>query len=434
MLVGSAATSFLVAAATVEAVYTIRVTHVLAAAAVVIGFPCMILGWLRAPRIVQVSAVAALGAYLLSSGLSDQEVIGASRAGARREVVYLADLVLGLAVCGLTLELFREPRYFRRLAVALAAGAILAAAYASYQWLAQHFDWPFDDVNNTVDSNGVTVDGNQGAGLLGWERARGTFLEPHYLAGFLASTLPLLVALVVGYTGRTVRWIGAVGIVLSICALAGAGSAPGFGLIAVGLPAAVGLAAVRHARPALAALAAAAFMAALLIGVLAPDRIIEVATGRTSDEVALTTGFRTATWERGVDLWSRDPLIGSGPGQASVRLSLDRLDTPLDVARPGVLRSAHGWWIASLLDAGLLGLLALAVLIVSSLSVAVRNAWSTGSLVSAGVAAAAVLAVAASSYAGDRLDVRVWLLLGLALATPRCAPGKERDTSSNGSA
>ena len=433
MLVGSAATSFLAAAATVEAVYTIRVGQSLAAAAVLVGLPFVVLGWLKAPRIVQASAVMVVSAYLLSAGIAGQEVIGSDRAGARRELVYLADLVLGLAVCGLTLELFRAPRYLRRLALALAVSALLAAAYASYQWFAQSYGWPFADVNNTLDSNGVTVDGEQGAGLFGWERARGTFIEPHYLAGFLASTLALLAAIAVGDRQRRWRWIAVLAITFSACALAGAASAPAFGLIAVGLPAAVAIVAVRHGRPAVAALAAPVAVAALFIGALAPDRVIEAATGRTSAEVTLTTGFRTATWDRGLDLWSRDPLIGTGPGQASVRLSLDRLDTPLDTAAPGVLRSAHGWWLASLLDAGLLGFLALGVLVMSALLVGVRNAWSSGSLLSAGVVATAVLAVAAASYSGDRLDVRVWLLLGLALATPRAAPSHEGDTPGYGS-
>ena len=440
LLLASAATLFLVAAGTVQTAYTIRPAYGLAGLAIAAGFPHVVTGWRRAPAAAQGAALAVVGSYVLAWILGAQEVIfDSARAGAHRDLVYLADLFLGLGAVGLAIELARTKRHFRGFVLAVGAGAVLAVIYASYQWFAQRYGWPLSDVNNTLDSNGLTSEGNQGAGLLGWERARGTFLEPHFLGGYIASTLPVLLALAVARDVRApARWMARLGIVLAGVALVAAASAPAFALMVIALPAALAVLAIAHGRPVTAAVATTAACGVLLLGLLAgPDQLVETATGRSGTDVALTTDFRTATWDRAIELWSQRPLTGSGPGQASVRLSLDRLNTPVDKARPGALRSAHGWWSAALLDAGLLGLLAVATLVAASLIAAFQAAARSDSLLVAGVAVAALLAVASSSFAGDRLDLRVWLLLGLGLSAASCMPrakGRKADEAATDSA
>ena len=92
------ATLFLSSAATVHVVYTIRVPYALFAAACVIGFPWVTAGWRAAPTWVRWSALALAAVYVAAAIVGTGDTLSVQRAGGYRDLVYLADLMLGLAI------------------------------------------------------------------------------------------------------------------------------------------------------------------------------------------------------------------------------------------------------------------------------------------------------------------------------------------------
>jgi hypothetical protein len=73
-------------------------------------------------------------------------------------------------------------------------------------------------------------------------------------------------------------------------------------------------------------------------------------------------------------------------------------------------------WAASLVDAGVVGLACWIVLLTSAGFVAVRAATRSPSAVTWATAGAAAAAIAGAQVTGDRLDLRVWLVLGFGVA------------------
>jgi hypothetical protein len=431
LLYCGAALLFLSAAATVDVGFTVRVSQVLLGVACAVGAATVVEGWRRLPFVVVLGATGVLGAYVLAAALGDDQVLqGTARGGAHRELVYLADLVLGLAVVGLVVGATRSRRHLRRLAVALAIGAALAGGYAIYQWFAQQHGWPLADAVNTADSNGVTRGGLQGDGFLGHERARGTFLEPHFLGTFLASLLPVVVALLL-----TVRRPAKVLLGLTAAAILFASlltsSVPSWAVLLVGVAAGAVLWAVsRRSAVAVTAAVLAVLLASLLttVSFRSPETLSGL-TGRSGDQMRLTTSFRTTTWHRVGDIWSTRPVLGYGPGQSSVQLTADGdfAGVAADSRHRAGLQSAQGLWAASLIDAGVVGLAMWLVLFCGVLGVAFAAARARPSPLLGGVALAALTAVVGSQVAGDRLDLRVWVLLGLALAAATHDQQPQRD-------
>ena len=346
---------------------------------------------------------------------------GGTRGGHFRSVVYLTDLALGLAVIGLIVGLSTRPRLIRLVAAAIVAGAAVGATYAVYQWLAQHYGWPLSDVNNTADSSGTTRGAAQGDGILGWERARGTFLEPHFLAGYLASLIPLGAALVAATRGL---WRIAAGVATAamVLALVTTSSFPAWTLLVIVAITGAVLVATLHCRQriALASTVVLVFaIATIPVAFISPDTAATL-TARPASEIEATTTFRTTTWERVGDLWSARPMFGYGPGQSSVQLTLEAETNrrytlgPTDGAAP--LESAQGLWAASLLDAGIIGFGLWLVFFGTVLAFALQGVRRHRTALAVGVFLAALAAVLEAQISGDRLDLRVWLLLGLALA------------------
>ena len=167
LLAAGCVTLFLDAAATLHLVYTIRVPYLLLAAAVIAGAPWVVKGWRRAPEWTRWTAFALGFAYLVATLGGHELVLRGGRSGSYRDLVYLGDLALGLAVVGLVVGLGASARVRQRMIGAVSLGACLVAAYAIYQWFAQHYHLPFARLNNTLDTNGVTAGGPQGVGLLG---------------------------------------------------------------------------------------------------------------------------------------------------------------------------------------------------------------------------------------------------------------------------
>ncbi|MHB1243250.1 MAG: hypothetical protein ACYC1P_07625, partial [Gaiellaceae bacterium] len=127
--------------------------------------------------------------------------------------------------------------------------------------------------------------------------------------------------------------------------------------------------------------------------------------------LTVTAEFRTRTWNRVLDIWAVQPAYGHGAGQSSVQLSL-LSDGPSAVG----LQSAQGLWASSLIDTGVVGLGLWLALLGTFLALAFREAWRWWSAENALLVLAAVAAVASALVAGDRLDLRTWLLVGIVAA------------------
>jgi hypothetical protein len=89
-----------------------------------------------------------------------------------------------------------------------------------------------------------------------------------------------------------------------------------------------------------------------------------------------------------------------------------------------VLGSAQGIWAASLIDGGVLGLLAWLVLFgavfyyVASAAMRVRSRMLWAAML------AALIAVLAGEVGGDRLDLHVWVLVAFALVVTHWGRGE----------
>jgi hypothetical protein len=417
LTLAGAATLFLQSAATVDVVFTVRVSYVLLMAALVVGAPWAWSGWRALPWWLAVAAAALLLIYVLATLFGDEVVLAAGRSGRSRSLVYLGDLALGLGVLGLVRGLWDNDEGRGPLIAALALGGIAAGVYAFYQWPAQHFGLPLHDVVTTGDSNGVTTGGLQGNGVLGWERVRGTFLEPHFLGTFLASMLPLVVAWGLAGSRRTlhVSAVGAAGMLVALLLTASVPSWFCFGLATL-ITAALGATARGHVRAAAACACVAAVACVLAPLTLARPEAAAALTHRSADSMVVTTRFRTEAWDQAVDLWATRPILGFGAGQSSVRIALATEGTGATA-----LPSAQGLWAASLVDVGILGFAAWAVLLVGIVALVARAAWRRPSAEALLVFASVLASCLSSAVAGDRTELRVWvvLALGLALACER---------------
>lgn len=408
---------FLQSAATVEVVYTFRVSYLLSALAVVVGLPYVVAGSRALPSWLVIGAVALVVVYVAADLLGDEEVLqGSARGGSHRDVVFLADLLLGLAIVAAMSGLATR-RSVSRFLVALALGIGLAALYGVYQWFAQHFGWPLADVNNTLDSNFITTDGSQGVGVLGWDRIRGTFLEPHFLGKFLAAGLPLVAYLALRRRGPA-RWAALTVIGASLFGLLMTASVPAWSVLFVALLFTATLWAWGRGRRR-PALAGVTMLVVVLIGVpvtaASPDVVAGV-TGRSATEVRITTAARTESWQRVLNEWSSRPLLGYGPGQSGVRLAQD--SAPIaGYERPAkVLASAQGMWAAALLDAGVLGFAAWIYVLVGIMFLCAAALVRRPEPLRAASFAALAVVILGSQVAGDRLEIGTWLVIGFALA------------------
>jgi hypothetical protein len=421
MLAGCA-TLFLNSAATLQVGYTLRVPYLLFAAAVAVGAPFAVRGWAIAPRWLQGAAVALAAVYLAAWATGTQDTIGSTRGGSNRDLAYLADLGLGLASVGLFAGLWTG-RSKRPVFMAIAAGAGVAALYAIYQWPAQHYDLPLADINNTLDSNGVSRGLEQGGGLLGWERIQGTFLEPHFLGAYLACCLPFASWLALSSQGRTRLTFSAAAILIAV-ALVLTVSAPPWGALSLAAVTGGALYAVGRGQMAPAGVLGGAIVVVAVSGVVivSTPTVLGTVTGRDATELEITSDFRTNTWESASWIWAVRPVLGYGPGQSSIQLARA---APSGTGTPEVvLRSAQGLWAAALIDAGVLGFGAWLLFLGSLLALGGRALVlrPSGVQLTAFVAAASI--VISDEVAGDRLDTTAWALLGLLLAATL---SRERD-------
>jgi hypothetical protein len=414
---------FLQAAATVELVFTLQISYGLLLLACVVGAPHILLGWRRLPSWLQWMAVGLVVSYLLALGFGQVTTLPTqARASSYRGLAYVADLLLGLSIVGLMPGLWREAGDLKLLLWALVAGAAAAAVYGIYQWVAIRFHLPLQDINNAVNTNGVTSGGtqSQGAGPLGGQRIRSTFAEPHFLAAFLASMVPL--AVVSRPPGRW-RGVGAAAVLSMGLALVLAASVPGFVVLAGAALGAMTLRWVSSGRVWLSTLGGGLLVAGavLTVAVLAYPSSLSSVTGRTGAQLQTTTGFRVSTWDQAIDLWSTRPVSGFGPGQGSVKLAQHEIVSGRSYE---VLGTANGIWAAALLDGGVLALSFWVLTLGGLLYVGARAILRGADTLVLGIFVAATAAVFASLVQGDRLDPQVWVLLGL-LAAASSVPGAQ---------
>jgi hypothetical protein len=81
------------------------------------------------------------------------------------------------------------------------------------------------------------------------------------------------------------------------------------------------------------------------------------------------------------------------------------------------LNSAQGLWASSLLDVGLVGLGFWIALLGAALALVLQRVAARPSLPETMLLIAMVAALSSVLVAGDRLDLRLWLLLGIVAAT-----------------
>ena len=421
---------FLQAAATVELVFTLQISYGLLLLACLVGAPHILLGWRRLPLWLRWMAVGLVVSYLLALALGQQTTLAAqARASSYRGLAYVADLLLGLSVVGLMAGLWREAGDLKLLVWALVAGAAAAAVYGVYQWLAIRFHLPLQNIDNAVNTNGVTSGGtqSQGAGPLGGQRIRSTFVEPHFLAAYLASMVPLALALAARPTSRWRRLV-APAVVFMGLGLVLAASVPGFAVLSGAALVGMTLRWVSRGRVGLSALGGGLLVAGavLTVAVLVNPASLSALTGRTGAQLQTTTGFRVSTWGQAIDLWSTRPVSGFGPGQGSVKLAQPEIVSGRTYE---VLGTANGIWTAALLDGGVLALCFWVFTLGGLLYVGARAILRGADTLVLGIFVAAIAAVFASLVQADRLAPQVWILLGLlaaASSVPRAEGGEHR--------
>jgi hypothetical protein len=425
LVLAAAATLFLHDAATAGVSYTLRISYGIMAVAVVVGAPFVLRGWRAAPVGVVMACGFLLFVYFVA-GLAgvNPSLAGGGRASSTRWVVYILDMCLGLASMGLILGLFGIRRQVQQLLVALVVGALLAATYGIYQWFAQQHGWPLSNVDNAANSDNFTTGARfQGLGLFGRERIRGTFVEPFALGIYLSAMLPLVVIVL---REQRRRALFVLGVAIMLVALLLTDSSLAWASLLIALAVVGTAAAIAGGRPMFAGVAGAvaALLAVVCVATLAEPSVLSNVTERSGAQLRQTVTARTGAWEEASEIWARRPVLGYGPGASSVELA--RIDDAVGVtSAPTVLGSAYGVWSASLIDAGVFGILAWLVVFAAVLAHAARSALAKRSLALWGALAAALSAVISSQVGGDRLDLRVWILLAVALALARTTPEEE---------
>ena len=125
-------------------------------------------------------------------------------------------------------------------------------------------------------------------------------------------------------------------------------------------------------------------------------------------------------------------MLGHGPGQSAVRLAYRPEGAAIrpGLEAPVVLGSAQGLWAAALIDVRLVGLAAWAALLGGLFALGIRAFMGAPSWRSVAIVGAAAAAVVLGQVAGDRLELRVWLLLGM-LGALACQ-GSEAETRTRG--
>jgi O-antigen ligase len=312
------------------------------------------------------------------------------------------------AITGLFLIVARsyfDDRSDSRVAVALAAGAVVAFAWAALQVASE--EGPASFVRSGV------------------MRARGGFGEPNPYAAFIwAVTLPLLAFAVAGKgQSRWIRWTSAAVGSLGLAALVMTQSRGGMLGIGAGLCVIGGMLLRLNPRLRLIGLGSAATVAAaaiVLVAIASPWREIDAATtpGNWADQE------RTAHWVAAVHMVESHLVTGVGSGEFSANYRADTGYWRFRISRG----HAHNAYLQVAAEVGLPGMLAYACLLAAILGSLIRRLRTTdGSWLALGVAAMTMAMIVHQLV--DYLHV---LSLGLLFAGLWAAalPSDSRDISS----
>jgi hypothetical protein len=425
LVLTSAVALFLHDAGTIGVSYTLRLSYALMALACVLGARFVIRGWQSAPVGIKLTA-SFLGLVYLTSGLLGINPVlpGQARGSSLRWVVYLLDLGLGFASFGLLLEVFHDKRRIRQLTLALALGGVVAALYGIYQWVAQHYGLPLSNLNNAPNSDGFSTGARfQGIGLLGWERVRGTFVEPFSFGIYLAAILPLVTQLPNSQIGRR-RWYSWAAVLITFGALTLTDSSLAWACLFAAVTVVGTGACIKTGRPVLAGVAGggAVLLVVACTLLISEPGLLSPVTARSDSQLHLTVSARTTAWSQATNAWSMHPVLGYGPGASSVKLAYRPSAQAVGLASaPVVLGSAQGIWAASLVDAGVFGVLAWIIMFAAVFYYTGSVAMKARSPLLWAAIVAALVSVLASQVGGDRLDLRIWVLMAFALVASRSA-------------
>jgi O-antigen ligase len=258
---------------------------------------------------------------------------------------------------------------------------------------------------------------------------RGTFVEPFYFGTYLAAILPLVTQLPGLAAGRRrmFAW-GAVALVIGALVLTDSSLAWVSLLTAAAV---VGvIVCIKAARPLLAGAAGAgiALLIVLCTLVVIDPGVLSPVTARSNSQLNFTVSVRTTAWKQVNETWSRRPVLGYGPGASSVELAHSVDPREVGAASPPVtvLGSAQGIWAASLIDAGVLGILAWTVMFGAILYHAGLVATGSSSTMLWAAIVASLVGILSGEVGGDRLDLRVWVLMAFALVVSRWASERRK--------
>jgi hypothetical protein len=416
---------FLESAATAEVVYTIRPSYALFVLACLVGFPFIVHGWLRLPAPLLWLGALLFGVYVAAALTGDAQVLASQeRAGGHRDLIYVTDLALGLGIVGLFAGLWPPDRSLASALAALLVGAAVAATYALYQWLGQRYGWPLANLNNASNAAnaGTALAAVTDTGVLGWQRARGTFAEPHFLGAYVAMLLPIAVGFLIVSArrgARVARNLLAAVVMAMTATLVVTSSLPAWETLAIGSLAALTLLLVARGLPAPAAVAGAATAVILILApltLLSPQTLAPL-TGRGSLE--FSTEFRTEAWGAAAQAWAARPVLGYGPGQSAVRVAGDTNVTNRanPTEPPRALGSAQGLWAAALVDAGIVGLCTWLLFLGGAIGIGATTLLRRPTVLRAAILAAGVTAVLGSMVTGDRFELRAWVVIAILLAS-----------------
>lgn len=250
---------------------------------------------------------------------------------------------------------------WRRLAVALAAGAVVIAAICALQLLGR------DDLLLSLGLAGMGVRG----------RISGTLGNPVYLGGYVTVALPLVVTLAL----RARRWMGtsAAGLVaaaLLFLALASFTRASWLGITAGAIVF------VLVGRQALAQARSRALVLASLFAVLTVATVLAFGTTRSGTIAARvasltqleegSASMRPAQWRVAATMVGKRPVVGWGPAQ--YRLGFDRYASIEQLQlEAATSNDAHNWLLNTAATTGIPGAAMLVLVFVTLLTGVVRT-------------------------------------------------------------
>ena len=411
-LLTSLAFLFLQSTATFDVSYTVRISFVFLVVACGLGWSLVLDGWRRLPTSVRITAGMLLAAYLLAWAFGDLLTVDSGRGGGTRAASYVLDLLVGLMAIGLVAGLWTRRDEYAKPLIALVVGAALASIYGIYQWFALRYGWPLSDVTDVVDSSGADQD-SQGLGILGWERVRGTFQEPHQLAAYLAAILPIPWLLAARRDGRQrLALLAVTGALLAGLMLTSSFSVWVILGVAVATTGTVYFVARGYVTRAAVGGAMLVTLALGIVAIFTTPALPAAVTGRTEAEISISIDHRTTQWEATLDLVDQRPALGFGPGQSSVRFASEVPGA--EAEGRVVLGTADGLWAASLIDVGVVGAACWVLFLGSFLIYVARGLLSRPDTLTYCLFLGAVVVILDTLVIGDRPPTQFWLMLGLA--------------------